>query len=143
MPLVSRALATPVPSERVVYALAPTVATRVEAALGRLGLRQTQASPAAIEAETRQASTDWASCPPVLASCGDDRKRMVSAEQRRAEVGVDLGPAGTDGSGNGTTVRVTASFAAGYRNPITGYSLERACRSRGVVEQTLLDAAAS
>ena len=143
MPLVACITPASIPTERVVSGPAAAVAARVEAALGTLGLRQTRASAEAIEAETRLASTGWASCPPALVSDGDDRRRMVGAEQRRAEVRVDLAPAGAAGSGQGTTVRVTARFAAGYRNPMTGYGLERDCRSRGVVERTLLDAAAS
>jgi hypothetical protein len=35
------------------------------------------------------------------------------------------------------------NFAASYHNAHRGYSFERACRSKGVVEARLLDAAAS
>jgi len=141
--LVSCATAPPAETDRLVAGPSATVAARIEAALNGLGLRRTQGSAGVIEAETRQASTAWASCLPVLVSDGDDRRRMVTAEQRRASVQVDLAPAGPGTSGQGTTVRVTTRFAAGYRNPSSGYSFERDCDSRGVVERTLLDAAAA
>lgn len=143
VPLVACVTPAAIPTERVVPGPTSAVAARIEAALSTLGLRRTQASTVAIEGETRLASADWASCPPALVSDGDDRRRMVGAEQRRARVHVDLAPAGAAGPQSETVVRVTATFAAGYRNPFTGYGLERECRSRGVVERALLDAAAS
>ena len=51
---------------------------------------------------------------------------------------ISLAPA--DG---GTAVTVAAEFAASYRSPVTTYRFERDCRSKGVVEARLLDAAAS
>ena len=38
---------------------------------------------------------------------------------------------------------VVTNFAASYRNTSSGYSFERACRSKGVVEARLVEAAAS
>jgi hypothetical protein len=141
--LAACATAPPAETERLVAGPPVAAAERIEAALNALGLRRTQGSAGVIEAETRQASTAWASCLPMLVSDGDDRRRMVTAEQRRASVRVDLAPAGPGTSGPGTTVRVTSSFVADYRNPISGYGFERDCSSRGVVERTLLDAAAT
>lgn len=143
VPLVACVTPAPVPTERVVPGPTSAVAARVEAALSALGLRRTQASAAAIEGETRLASVEWAACPPALVSDGDDRRRMVGVEQRRAQVRVDLAPADAAGPQPETVVRVTVTFAAAYRNPFTGYGFERECRSRGVVERVLLDAAAS
>ena len=51
---------------------------------------------------------------------------------------ISLAPA--DG---GTAVIVAAKFGASYRNPVSSYRFERDCRSKGVVEARLLDAAAS
>ena len=63
---------------------------------------------------------------------------MASAGQRRASVRIDLAS-----GDSGTAVTVVATFAASYRNSSSGYSFERACRSKGVMEARLLDAAAS
>jgi hypothetical protein len=61
---------------------------------------------------------------------------MATAGRRRASVRIDL--ASRDG---GTAVTVDTDFAASYRNTSSGYGFERACRSKGVVEARLLDAA--
>jgi hypothetical protein len=42
----------------------------------------------------------------------------------------------------GTRVSVRPAYSASYRNAITGYGFERPCRSKGVLERRLLDAAA-
>ncbi len=44
---------------------------------------------------------------------------------------------------DGTAVTLAANFGASYRNPVNTYRFERDCRSKGVVEARLLDAAAS
>ena len=115
------------------------VHVRLEVELSQLGFRPASGGPGtSLEATAGTAAVDWAACPPVLVSAGDDRRRMASAGQRRASVRIDLAP----GDG-GTAVVVVAKFAASYRNPVSSYSFERACRSKGVVETRLLDAAAS
>ena len=63
---------------------------------------------------------------------------MATAGRRSASLRIDLAP-----SGSGTAVTVVANFAASYLNPISNYPSERACRSNGVVEARLLDAAGS
>ena len=43
--------------------------------------------------------------------------------------------------GNATKVDVKAAFSATYRNPERGGSFDRPCRSNGILELRLLDAA--
>ena len=66
------------------------------------------------------------------------RNANGNRRQRRASVRVDLAP----GDG-GTAVTVATNFVASYRNPRSGSSFERDCRSKGVVEARLLEAAGS
>jgi hypothetical protein len=115
------------------------VRARLEAELSRLGFRPVSGgSDTSLEATDGTAPVDWAACTPVLVGGGDNGTRMASAGQRRASMRIDLTP----GDG-GTAVIVAAEFAANYRNTHRGYSFERACRSKGVVEARLLEAAAS
>jgi hypothetical protein len=115
-----------------------TVAERLGAELARLGFRW-RGTTGGIEATAGNVPADWAACPPVLVGGGDDRRQMASAGQRRGSVRIDLAAAG-DG---GTSVTLAARFTASYRNGITGYAFERACRSSGVVEASLVAAAAA
>ena len=115
------------------------VRVRLEAELGRLGFRPASGRPGTtLEATAGTAVVDWAACTPVLVGGGDNGTRMATAGQRRASVRVGLAP--DDG---GTAVTVATNFAASYRNTRSGSSFERACRSKGVVEARLLDAAGS
>ena len=127
----------PIETARIVPGDPAAVRVRLEAELSRLGFQPTSGSPVtSLEGTAGSAAVDWAACPPVLVSAGDDRRRMASAGRRRASVRIDL--ASRDG---GTAVTVDTDFAASYRNATSGYSFERACRSKGVVEARLLDAA--
>jgi hypothetical protein len=115
------------------------IRARIEAELSRLGFRPVSGGPdTSLEATADTTAVDWAACPPVLVdSDGSERKRrMTTAGRRWASVEISLARA--DG---GTAVRVAAEFAATYRNPISNYSFERACRSKGVVEARVLEAA--
>jgi hypothetical protein len=137
--LVSCATAPP-ESRRAVAGDPAAVAARIEAELAALGFRRTGGgSGGAIEAEAAAAPVVWARCPPVLVTGGDDRYRMASAGAREGTARVALAPA----AGRGTAVEVGVDVTARYRNTIRGYGFERPCRSTGVVERRLLDAAAA
>jgi hypothetical protein len=128
----------PIETARTIPGDPAAVRVRLEAELSRLGFQPASRSPStSLEATAATAAVDWAACTPVLVGGGDNGTRMATAGQRRASVRIDL----TLGDG-GTAVVVAANFEASYRNPRSGYSFERACRSKGVVEARLLDAAA-
>ena len=129
----------PIETARTVPGDPAAVRARLEAELTRLGFRLASGSPdTSLEATADAAAVDWAACTPVLVSAGDDRRRMASAGRRQARVRIDL-----VSRDRGTAVTVVTSFVASYRNTSSGYSFERACRSKGVVEARLVEAAAS
>ena len=115
------------------------VRVRLEAELSRLGFRLASGRPdTSLGATADTAAVDWAACTPVLVGSdgGETKRRMATAGRRWASVQISLAPA--DG---GTAVIVAAEFGASYRNPVSSYRFERDCRSKGVVEARLLDAA--
>jgi hypothetical protein len=114
-----------------------TVAERLVAELTRLGFRRISRGKGLIEAMAGSVAPSWATCGPILVGDGDDRHRMVSAGQEHGSVRIMLAPAT-----GGTSLAVLARFVADYRNPYTTNSLERACRTTGVLERMLLDEAA-
>jgi hypothetical protein len=128
--------ATPIPTERTVEGTPAEVAARIEAELPRLGFLRTEGAGAGIAAQTGNMPADWASCSPRLVSDGDDRRRMVTAGSRSADVVIALSPAP-----GGTLVTVRTDLSATYRNPLRASAFTAACRSTGVLESQLLAAA--
>ena len=137
--LVGGCATRPVETVRTVPGGVAEVRARVEAELVRLGFSLAGSSTGTtLEATAGNVAAEWAACSPALVGGGDDRRQMAGAGPRRGSVRVDFVP-----MTGGTSVTVTPSFEASYRNGITGYSFERACRSNGVVEARLLTTAAS
>jgi hypothetical protein len=133
------ACAGPVETRRAVPGDPAEVRGRIVAELTRLGFTTSGGGGPAIEATAATARDDWASCGPTLVGGGgsDEARRMATAETERGAVRVELTPAG----GGSTEVDVATEFTGSYRNPITTYRFDRACRSAGVVESRLLAAA--
>jgi hypothetical protein len=132
------ACAAPVETRRAVPGDLAGARSRITAELARLGFTPTSGGGPVIEATAATAPDDWASCGPTLVGGGgtDEARRMATAETERAAGRVELTPAG-----GGTEVDVATEFTGSYRNPITTYHFDRACRSNGVVESRLLTAA--
>jgi hypothetical protein len=126
----------PVITARSVDADPDLVLERVAAQLGRLDFAPVSRASGALEATTERASPEWASCPPVLVSAGDDRRVMASAERRQVRVLI-----ATTRAAAGTEVTVSASFSASYRNRARATTFERSCRSSGKLERLLLSSA--
>ena len=126
-----------VESDRTVKAAPEIAEGRITAELGRLGFRRTGGSAGVIDAISDRSNLDWSSCPPVLVSAGDDRRVIASPRSRSASVEIAIG-----GAVASTTVSVTTRFVARYLNPTRGETFVRDCRSTGVLERRLLDAAA-
>jgi hypothetical protein len=135
MLLVAACSTQPIVAERTVDAAADYVLERVGAELTALGFTRTEAAPGVLAASTDRAATDWASCPPVLVSDGDDRRVMTTADRRYGEVRATVTPAGGQ-----STLAVRAAFRASYRNRLRASTFERQCRSTGALEVQLLRA---
>lgn len=114
------------------------VRSRVADELAGQGWRVATREGPMLTATIESAPGAWASCPPALVGGGDDQRRMATVNRRRGFVTVSLDPAAS-----GSRVTLHPRFSASYRNPITGYGFERACRSKGIFERQLLDAVAS
>ena len=93
----------------------------------------------AITGRAVRAPSDWAACSPALVGRGGGEhssRRFVSVGSRQASVQVAF-----MSEGNSTKVDVKAAFSATYRNPERGGSFDRPCRSKGILEARLLEAA--
>lgn len=123
----------PVRTERSVDAPPAVVLERIAAELRTLGFTTRPATPEALTATTTRADPAWAACSPTLVGDGDDRRVMVTAERRDAEVRTTATPVA-----GRTDLSVGAEFRAGYRNRLRAANFERACRSTGVLEELLL-----
>jgi hypothetical protein len=122
-------------TERSVEASPAVVLERIAAQLRALGFTTGPATPGALTATTTRADPAWATCSPTLVGDGDDRRVMVTAERRDAEVRVTATPAA-----GRTDLSVGAEFRAGYRNRLRAANFDRACRSTGFLEARLLAA---
>ncbi|MGD9507761.1 MAG: hypothetical protein AB7I59_19535 [Geminicoccaceae bacterium] len=112
------------------------VADRIVARLTALGLSVSDRSATGLTARSTSALPAWATCPPRLVGGGDDRRVMASARTRQALVRV-----GFVSAGGGTRVEVEADFTAGYTNPIRAATFTAGCRSTGMIEAAVLEAA--
>ena len=128
----------PVLTERSVDAPPAVVLERIAAELRTLGFTTRPDTPGTLGAVTTRADPAWATCSPTLVSDGDDRRVMVTAERRDAEVRIAATP-----TAGRTDLSVGAEFRAGYRNRLRAANFERACRSTGVLEALLLTAGGS
>jgi hypothetical protein len=117
---------------------AAAVRSRIADGLAGLGWRVATREGRVLTATLENAPSTWASCPPALVGGGDDQRRMATVNRRQGRVTVSLDPVAS-----GSRVTLHPRFFATYRNPITGYGFERACRSKGIFERQLLDAVAS
>ncbi len=84
----------PAVTERTVAAPPAVVLERIGAELDALGFTRSGGQPGALAASSDRALPAWATCSPALVGDGDDRRVMVSAERRYAEVRVTAAPAG-------------------------------------------------
>ena len=112
------------------------VADRIAARLSELGLTVSDRSATGLTARSSSALPAWAACPPRRVGGGDDRRVIASARTRQAQIRVDLVP--MDGR---TQVEVQAIFTASYTNPIRAETFTADCRSNGVIEAAVLEAA--
>ena len=129
----------PIESARIVPQDAATVSDRIRAAMLSLGLTPTTGQDQAITGTATHAPAAWAACGIVLVSRGGGEhssRRATSVGARAASVRITLAPAG-----DGTAVKVTAMFSGAYYNPETAQSFDRPCRSKGMLEARLLEAA--
>ena len=86
-----------------------------------------------------RAPSDWAACSPALVGRSNGEhssKRFVAVSSRQGTVRVVFMP-----EGEATSVDVGTTFSASYVNPERGGSFDQPCRSKGVVEARLLEAA--
>ena len=126
----------PAVSERTVAAPPAVVLERIGAKLDALGFTRSGGQPGALAARSDRSLPAWATCSPALVGDGDDRRVMVSAERRYAEVRVTAAPAGGQAA-----VSIDAGFRADYRNRLRAASFQRRCRTTGTLEALLLAAA--
>lgn len=126
----------PAGTERTVAVPPAVVLERIGAELDALGFTRSGGQPGALAASSDRALPAWATCSPALVGDGDDRRVMVSAERRYAEVRVTTVPAGGQ-----VAVSVAAAFRADYRNRLRAASFSRRCRTTGALEALLLAAA--
>lgn len=136
--LLAGCASVPTATDRVVPGEPPAVRDRIVAELRSLGLAPVVGGDGVITARASQAPAEWVGCSPALVGRGgsNDSRRMVSVRFRQAVIHVALVQVGA-----ATKVEVTTLFTARYDNPETAANLERACRSKGVIEARLLAAA--
>ncbi|MFO1047564.1 MAG: hypothetical protein U1E52_06665 [Geminicoccaceae bacterium] len=126
-------------TRRAVQGEAEAVRQRIAAAMTALGLVVTN-QDGLLTGRSSQAPVEWAACGSALVGRGGGEhstQRLVSVSTRSAEVQVTVTP-----TGEAAAVEVRADFSASYVNPDRGGRFERPCRSKGVLETRLLDAAA-
>ncbi|MGE3295240.1 MAG: hypothetical protein AB7I59_08130 [Geminicoccaceae bacterium] len=129
----------PIETHRSVPAGQADVQRMVAAEMASLGLAVTMNGDGTITGRTNDAPVDWARCSPALVGRGGGEhtsRRLVSVSSRQATVRVALMPAG-----QATTVDLLAVFSASYVNPERGGNFDQPCRSKGVLEMRILEAA--
>ncbi|HMR31657.1 MAG TPA: hypothetical protein PKA13_14660 [Geminicoccaceae bacterium] len=131
--------APPIETVRSVSGTPDEARERIQAAASGLGLAA-QAEPGpGLRLASTGAPPEWADCPTiVIRSDGEvvNRVDFAAPQARMAEVSVGLVPAG-----QGTTVSLSPSFSATYRDIFRNLPRTGPCASTGVLERTLLDAA--
>lgn len=129
----------PVETRRQASGEPDAVQRRIAAEMRALGLIVTT-SDGVSTGRADHAPTEWATCSPALIGRGGggehSSRRLVSVSSRQATVRVTTGS-----EGPATAVDVTAAFTASYVNPDRGGTVEQPCRSKGVLEARLLEAA--
>jgi hypothetical protein len=129
------------PTAREVGVDPATARDRLEQALREDGftVRRDDDATLALTAENADAEPAWADCPLALARDPDADTNRQSFErpigQRTVLVARFTTPAGR------TTASLDILQVAHYRNPYVGLPFEERCRSTGVLEARLLDAA--
>lgn len=132
-------LPPPVETRREVAAGPDVAMAAMQAALDGLGF-----APAEDGVRLRAAAPEpWADCATVTVrgASGDDgngRRDFARPQTRRALVAAGAVPAG-----DGSIATVDARFSATYLDRYVNLPFTRGCRSQGVLEQRLLDAAAA
>lgn len=126
----------PVEVRRQVPGGSEQAADRIAARLTALGLTVSDRSASGLTARSASALPAWAACPPRRVGGGDDRRVLASVKTRQAQIRVDLAP-----SNGQTRVEVQANFTASYTNPIRAETFTADCRSNGVIEAAVLEAA--
>ena len=130
---------TPVDTRRLEAEKPDAVQRRVAAAMSALGFTGIANDGQVITGRAVRAPSDWAACSPALVGRSNGEhssRRLVSVSSRQATVRVAFMP-----EGEATTVDVEVAFSASYVNPERGGSFDQPCRSKGVVEARLLEAA--
>lgn len=129
----------PAETHRLVPGGTDDVQRRIAAEMSTLGLVVTT-DDGVITGRAEHAPGDWATCGPALVGRGGGEhssRRLVSVSSRQATVRVTIGAAGP-----ATRVEVRAAFSASYVNPERGGIFDRPCRSQGLIEARILEAAA-
>lgn len=126
----------PIEVRREVPGGAEQASERITARLTELGLTVSDRSATGLTARSSSALPAWAACPPRRVSGGDDRRVIASPKTRLAQIRVGLTT--TDGR---TQVEVRADFTASYTNPIRAETFTADCRSTGMIEAAVLEAA--
>jgi hypothetical protein len=127
--------AQPVETRRQVTTPPDVAEARVQMALDELGF-----APAAPDGTRRRNSApeDWASCEIATVRGGESggQRDFARPQSRSAAVRTSVVPAG-----EGSLLSVAADFAAAYHHRYRNLPFAQPCRSLGVLEARLLDAA--